>query len=345
MAWRLYKKSGGRYMFYLKFQGKQYNKVVTTIAEGKAWEVEKKKELKKQADIPPILTFSQACKAYLEDCSARMQPNTFREKQHHLREFAAFLGTNMAFDTISIALAKRYLLVAQAQHGNKSANRRLQNLKALWNWHKETAPANPWRGIPPFTEDETIKYVPPPADVNLVLAQAVPWERRFLQMLLHTGARLSELLNLKWEDVSLEHKTLLLWTRKRRNGSRQSRAVPMDETLFDILKRLREKHPDAEYVFINPVTGRHYARNQPSIKNMLARLCEKAGVRPFGFHAIRHYFALRLMESKKTGLTDIQLLLGHQRATTTDIYLRSMAPRLDYLAEIIEEAVVPKAKK
>ena len=35
----------------------------------------------------------------------------------------------------------------------------------------------------------------------------------------------------------------------------------------------------------------------------------------------------------------VQQLLGHQRPTTTDIYLRSVAPNLDRLAGVIEGAV------
>ena len=75
----------------------------------------------------------------------------------------------------------------------------------------------------------------------------------------------------------------------------------------------------------------NYPMRQPSMKLMLKRLCEKAGVAPFGFHAIRHYFAVCLVKSHKADITDIQQLLGHQRPTTTDIYLRSVAPNLDRL--------------
>ena len=65
------------------------------------------------------------------------------------------------------------------------------------------------------------------------------------------------------------------------------------------------------------------------MKLMLKRLCAKAGVAPFGFHAIRHYFAVSLIKSQQADIiTDIQQLLGHQRPTTADIYLRSVAPTL-----------------
>ncbi len=82
---------------------------------------------------------------------------------------------------------------------------------------------------------------------------------------------------------------------------------------------------------------------QPVMKYMLGRLCKKAEVSPFGFHAIRHFFAVSLVKSQQTDLTDIQRLLGHQRATTTDIYLRGIDPRLDHLAGVIEQAVQPVA--
>ena len=55
------------------------------------------------------------------------------------------------------------------------------------------------------------------------------------------------------------------------------------------------------------------------MKYMLGRLCKEAEVCPFGFYAIRHFFAVSLMKSQQTDLTDIQRLLRHQRATTTDI--------------------------
>ena len=47
-------------------------------------------------------------------------------------------------------------------------------------------------------------------------------------------------------------------------------------------------------------------------------------------------FAVSLVKSQKADITDIQQLLGHQRPTTTHIYLRSVAPNLGRLAGVIE---------
>ena len=40
-------------------------------------------------------------------------------------------------------------------------------------------------------------------------------------------------------------------------------------------------------------------------------------------------------------LCDIQHMLGHQRATTTDTYLHSLCPPVDHLAGVIEEMNQP----
>ena len=54
---------------------------------------------------------------------------------------------------------------------------------------------------------------------------------------------------------------------------------------------------------------------------LMPRFCAKAGVRPFGFHAIRHKAAA--IAFLAGGLNAAQQLMGHYRATTTDIYVRS----------------------
>ena len=53
-----------------------------------------------------------------------MASNTFKERQRHLREFAAFLQGDIGLDDITTAIARKFLLDSKADRGNKSANRR-----------------------------------------------------------------------------------------------------------------------------------------------------------------------------------------------------------------------------
>lgn len=51
-------------------------------------------------------------------------------------------------------------------------------------------------------------------------------------------------------------------------------------------------------------------------RHFMKDLCKKAGVKPFGFHAIRHKSAA--ITFGESGLNSAQVLMGHYRATTTD---------------------------
>jgi integrase len=90
----------------------------------------------------------------------------------------------------------------------------------------------------------------------------------------------------------------------------------MNRVLKEILTHI-PRH--SEYVFPNPKTGKPYDYRD----KFLPRLCRLAEVRPFMYHALRHFGASKL-DNLGVPLTDIQELLGHERATTTDIYLRSL---------------------
>ena len=338
-------RSGQRFLAYFKFQGRQINKRFTRKADALAWVEEEKSRLRQAAGQPCVLMFSSLSDAYLSDCEARMQPNSVRERFCHLKELAATLGTDVPARDIIPTFAKTCIAAMQAKHGNKGANRRLRVYKACWNWHREALPENPWRAVQPYPEDEHVKYVPPPDDVDKVLGEAQPWERRILLFLLATGARSGELFNLTWEDVNFERCTVQLWTRKRKGGSRQARLLPLSPTLRGILTELAAERPEgAAHVFINPQTGGPFHKLQPSVRYMLKRLCKAAEVKEFGFHALRHFVASRLMDSQRANIVEIQQLLGHQRTTTTDIYLKSLSSAIGHLAAVIEEVVLPKLK-
>ena len=350
MAIRPYKGPGGKYRAYFKYQGKIYSKIVNTKTDGKTWEVETKRRLQQSEAQESVLMFSAASDRYLKDCEARMQPGTVREKFKHLTEFAAFMaekngGGDFPAAGVTVAHGKAFVGHIREQHNNKSANRRLRTVKALWNWCREELPFNPFRAIPMYPEDGFTKYVPSPADVEKVLAAAAGWERRMLLFLLSTGARIGELFHLTWQDVNFERETLMLWTRKRKGGSRQSRLMPLSPRLRAVLEQLAAERQDGkEHVFINPTTGGPYTRLQPSVRYMLKRLCKAAEVEEFGFHALRHYVAARLAQSQQANLVEIQQFLGHQRTTTTDLYLRSMSSGIRHLAAVIDN-ILPEQEK
>jgi integrase len=84
-----------------------------------------------------------------------------------------------------------------------------------------------------------------------------------------------------------------------------------------------EEDGDADYVAgCNRISlGRS---PEKELRHMMERLCQKAVVNPFGFHAIRHHVASVINDSGKASMKQIQVLLRHRRQSTTEIYLHAI---------------------
>ncbi len=69
----------------------------------------------------------------------------------------------------------------------------------------------------------------------------------------------------------------------------------------------------------------------------MKNLCQKASVKPFGFHAIRHHVASVINDSGKASMKQIQVLLRHRRQSTTEIYLHSIGEGIRQAILILDE--------
>jgi integrase len=150
----------------------------------------------------------------------------------------------------------------------------------------------------------------------LVLELAECRDRWYLLTLVHTMGRMRQVNRLKWEDVDFERGIVTLYTRKAQNSDLKPVRVPMNDDLRFVLKQVPGT---SGYVFPNPKTGAAYDHRDKFLKT----LCRDAGVREFTYHCLRHFGASKL-DAMGAPITDIQAILGHGRATTTDNYLQSL---------------------
>jgi integrase len=144
------------------------------------------------------------------------------------------------------------------------------------------------------------------------------------RLLFYTGLRLGELLPLRWEDVDL-HDRLLLVRRGLSAGhetlpkGRQHRFVPLSTPAATTLARLAGRSeftaPD-DYVVCNRI-GR---RLDPSaLRRRYKRACEAAGLRPVKLHGLRH--AAGSLVARTTDAVFVRDFLGHAKLSTTDRYV------------------------
>ena len=128
------------------------------------------------------------------------------------------------------------------------------------------------------------------------------------------GLRVSELVNLKTENLNFEEKIRHV----RQAKGRKDRIFNIPEFLFSDLKKQAEKQQEneKEYLFTGP-NGNLSPRNIQKIVNISAKNAEiKKKVHP---HTLRHSFATHLLEDG-VDIRKIQELLGHADLSTTQIY-------------------------
>lgn len=273
-------------------------------------------EAKAMEEAPRIsIDFMKLCSARLESLEAKRTKGYFQANESFIKNLIPRFAT---LKRITRDDVEEYLNEV-AKQSNQKANKHLRYLKALFSHgvEREWFTYNPASKVKPYPVSPRRRYVPPIPDVLKVLASASQEQRYYLLMIIYTAARVREINNLKWSDVYDDY--LVLRTRKARNSDVAERQIPLTDSIRRILSGIER----GEYVFLNPRTKKKYGYRS----KIMRTLCRTAGVPYFSYHSLRHLSA-SLLAKERTPLPDIQKILGHQRASTTDIYLRSLGDGL-----------------
>ena len=126
---------------------------------------------------------------------------------------------------------------------------------------------------------------------------------------LDTGLRLSELADLKKENIQWQERRLVIYGKGGPYGKKSKRRIiPMTERV----RRLIEYH-FAE----NNDTG----MSKRTIERTVKKVADKAGIsKKVSPHVLRHTFSVNCIK-KGISTRALQSLLGHDRLATTEIYL------------------------
>mgnify|MGYP002671779140 FL=1 len=149
------------------------------------------------------------------------------------------------------------------------------------------------------------------------------WEgqrnKAIIELLFSCGLRVSELVNLKFNDIFERDKFLRIIGK----GDKE-RLVPISDSALHEIKLwlydrnlMKIKPGEQEYVFLNR-RGAHLTRTMILI--MIKRTAEEAGItKTVSPHTLRHSFATELLKGG-ADLRAIQEMLGHENIKTTQIY-------------------------
>lgn len=257
-----------------------------------------------------------------------LSPNTLDAYRRDLEDFARYLeGRQVPFPPTRHVITE--YLFSLAQRGRKASTiaRRLASLKSYFQFLQREGllSEDPTALVEGPKARRRLPQVLDVAAVDRLLESPSPdtpagqRDRAMLELLYATGMRVSELIHLDVEDVSLEMGFARCWGK----GSKE-RIVPMGSKAMEALSRyLAQGRPrlirDAREtaLFVNH-RGRRLTRQ--GFWKILKGYVRKAGLaQEVTPHSLRHSFATHLLAGG-ADLRAVQEMLGHADISTTQIY-------------------------
>jgi len=175
--------------------------------------------------------------------------------------------------------------------------------------HPAPDPVPRWEKRQPYSDEE----------VAALLAHADGPDRVVVLLGAHAGLRASEMVALRWIDVHLDRRRLVVHSGK---GGKK-RTVPLSTSLISELARASAARdggdgdpsaPDGGGARVLPY------KDRLAVWYRLRALARCAGVTPMGVHSLRHYAGTRLTRENNGNLRPTQKMLGHGSIATSEIY-------------------------
>lgn len=150
-----------------------------------------------------------------------------------------------------------------------------------------------------------------------------------IELLLLTGCRLSEVLNLRWLDIDSDRRFLLLPDSKT-----GAKTVYLSEAALRVVRDIQRDN-GSPYLF----PGKRASEPLRSIRVPWKRICKAARLSNLRLHDLRHSFA---SVGAATGLSlpMIGALLGHSQPSTTARYAHLAASPLHQAVDAIGEKIL-----
>jgi len=268
---------------------------------------------------PEKPTLREAAALFLAEHGPKLSARTRAEYERLIRlEICPELGSKHICD-ITRAQVSRF----HSGRGDRPAlaNFSLAVLSKLFTWAEENGyrpdATNPCRGTKKFRRNVRERYltISEFARLGAVLdsldrdGRTSPLIIAAIRLLLFTGARLNEILTLKWSFVDRERRLLLLPTSKT-----GAKAITLNDAALTVLQNLQPR-PGNPYVIAGHRRGGHLVNLQKPWRRIRAM----AALDDVRLHDLRHTYA-SVAAASGASLPMIGKLLGHANTETTARY-------------------------
>lgn len=301
---------------------KEAQRVIADMISGKNPNEEKK-------NIRSETTFGEMFKIFMERHSKITKKSWIADEQDVPRFLSQWFERKLS--TITKQEIQLVHEKIKKENGLYQANRMLARIhiiynKAIeWGWNG----TNPASSIKKFKEKSRDRFLHPdelPRFFESLEAEPNSTIKDYIYVSLFTGARKSNVLSMKWEDINFERCEWLIPETK--NG--ESLRVHLTEKVTDILKNRRQSSSNSKWVFESIGKTGHLVEPKSGWK----RILQRAGIKDLRLHDLRRTLG---SWQAATGANSyiIGRSLGHKNQQSTAIYARLS---IDPIKESVEKA-------
>ncbi len=277
-----------------------------------------------QRTIYPLV--AQTIENFLTDCHIRrLSPKTIEFYKAKFKVFADYCEAQAiaAIDQLDASTLRRFFLWLE-ERGNNPGGRHayFRTLRAWLRWLEDEYEGftSPLRRLKtPKVEVQPIEGVSL-ADVQALLATCDKSfsgcrDKALLLFLLDTGLRVSECLQLEWQDIDLATGSILV----RRTKNKKPRLVFLGRSARQALRQYAKRRKDDSPAVWLTVHGERMTYT--AVRQVLRRRAKQAGLKEVPSpHDFRRACALQLLRSG-ADVVSVSRLLGHGSVEVTKRYL------------------------
>ena len=251
---------------------------------------------------------------------------TIKSYKEDLTEFYDFaLEKNIDIDLVRDYLRKIY----ENKYSNRSISRKVSSLKSYFKYLESEdiikdnfmrLISNPKleKTLPNYLNYDDLEKLLNYPDISNKYGLR---DALILEMLYSTGVRVSELANIRLNDIDFNDRKILILGKG--NKERYVYYGSKCEKLLD--KYLKMDHRDSSYLLIGKKSDR---LNEREIRSIVTDSAKRAGINiHVSPHTLRHTYATHMLNDG-ADLKSVGDLLGHESLSTTQIYTHVSNERL-----------------
>ena len=229
---------------------------------------------------------------------------------------------NTEIKKVNYKFLRGYLTVLYAKkYSKKTIARNISTLKSFFKYLKKEniIESNPMnliktpkidKKLPKFLNYDEIEKILSIPDTTTFLGKR---DALILELLYSTGVRVSELVNIKLNDIDLSEEKILILGK----GNKERYVLFGSKAKEKMLDYLSEKTDDSPYLIVNRYGNKITDRG---IRKIIDKILLEASLSyKISPHTLRHTFATHMLDSG-ADLEIVKELLGHESLSTTQIY-------------------------